>query len=403
MRNGLVVFQFAVSTALLISTAVVYGQNRYARNLDLGYASSNRLVVEGVSDMPGKGELAATLKQSIGGLAGVRHVGLSSDSPPLSSNNNTILYPSPTVTDKKYLIETIQVDWDFFTAWGVEPLAGRLFSSEFPTDVYNVPEDKSQEATQSLVVNRMFLEKTGIASPENAVGKVFWDISGLAPTDPLVRSTIIGVVPDMYLRSVEFEITPIVFQLHKEESGRFDDLAVEVAPGEMQATVAAIEPIWAKLAPGNPIRTEFVDQEIAAQYDAISKRGYMFGAFALFAVLVACLGLFGLASFAAERRTKEIGMRKTLGAGVFDIVRLMMWQFSKPVLIANIIAWPAAFYLMKRWLVTFKYHIELTDPVLVILVFGGAGVVALVIAWATVVGQTVRVARANPIHALRCE
>lgn len=96
-------------------------------------------------------------------------------------------------------------------------------------------------------------------------------------------------------------------------------------------------------------------------------------------------------------------MRKTLGASVFDIVRLMMWQFSQPVLIANIIAWPAAFYLMKRWLVTFKYHIELTDPILVIFVFGGAGVVALVIAWATVVGQTVRVARANPIHALRCE
>jgi len=403
LRNSLVVFQFAVSVALLISTAVVYGQNRYARNLDLGYQTANRLVIDGLHDLPDKGELAATLKRAVGELAHVDHVSLSSDTPPLSNFNNTVLYPSATISEEHYIIESTDVDADFFSAYGVTPLAGRLFSKDFPTDARNIPKDKSQAATQSIVVNQTFLRKVGIATPEAAIGKVLWDISGVDPSSPLIRSTIIGVVPDMHLRSIEFEITPLIYHMYPEESGEFDALSIEVEPGEMQSTLASVESIWAKLAPGNVIRTVFVDQELASQYDAIAKRGYMFGAFALFAVLVACLGLFGLASFAAERRTKEIGMRKTLGASVFDIIRLMMWQFSKPVLIANVLAWPAAFYLMKRWLVTFKYHIELTDPVVLVFVFGGAGLVALAIAWATVVGQATRVARANPIHALRCE
>jgi len=401
LRNTLVVFQFAVSIGLIVATSIVYQQNRFARGLDLGFDSAHRVTLNGLGDLPGKGETAGTLYREVAALPGVRAAALSSDTPPMQSNNNTLLFSTPIPNDRdKLVIETLEVDYDFFQVYGVEPLAGRVFSRNFPTDRQNKPTDPSQEITQSIVVNQTFLAKVGIASPEQAIGKVYWDVVDDKRT---ARTTIVGVVPDLQMRSIQFVVTPMLYRLGSDNNAAYAALTLDVEPGRMQETLAAAEAVWAKLAPTVPVRTKFVDQEIAAQYDAITKRSQMFGAFALFAILVACLGLFGLASFAAERRTKEIGMRKALGASVTDIVRLLMWQFSKPVLIANAIAWPAAYYVMNRWLATFEYHIHLTDPLRLLSAFAGAGVLALVIAWGTVAGQSVRVARASPIHALRWE
>jgi putative ABC transport system permease protein len=180
-------------------------------------------------------------------------------------------------------------------------------------------------------------------------------------------------------------------------------LTVQLDPARRQETVRAIEQIWSRLAPAVPIRTSYVDDELARQYDADEQRGQIFAGFAVFAVLIACLGLFGLASFSAERRTKEIGMRKVMGASILDIVRLLVWQFSRPVLIANLIAWPVSFYLMHRWLGGFQYAISLADPRVLLGIFGGAAVLAMAIAWLTIAGHAYRVARANPGRALRVE
>ena len=152
-----------------------------------------------------------------------------------------------------------------------------------------------------------------------------------------------------------------------------------------------------------PTRTGFVDEALARQYDGDEQRGQIFAGFSILAVLIACLGLFGLASFSAERRTKEIGMRKVLGASVLDIVRLLVWQFSRPVLVANLIAWPVAFFLMRRWLQGFRYAIDLTAPGYLLGIFGGAALVALAISWLTTAGHAYRVARGNPGRALRVE
>ena len=399
LRSGLVVFQFAISIALIVCTATIYSQTVYARTFDLGYQHDNRLVLKGLGDLPSK-EAGATLKSEIAKLPGVRSASLSSDGPPLDSNNNTLLYPTSTPSNDRYIVENLNVDVDFFKTFGVKPLAGRLFSADHPSD-YSPQDIKRDHPTeQAVVINQAFVAKLGAKRPEEVIGKVMWDA---APEGEIMtRTTIVGVVPDLYLRSVRIAVTPLAYYVSKPEAG-FNRLSVAVHPGRMRETLRGVEEIWQRVAPAVPIRTSFVDENLAALYDADAQRGKIFAGFAGFAVLIACLGLFGLASFSAERRTKEIGMRKVLGASVLDIVRLLVWQFSRPVLIANLIAWPVSFYLMNKWLGGFKYRIELTDPRFLLGIFGGAALLALTVAWLTIAGQAYKVARANPGRALRVD
>jgi putative ABC transport system permease protein len=399
MRSILVVFQFSISIALIICTAIVYGQTRYARDVDLGFAHQGRLSVSEL-DRLATNEEVATFKSQVLAIPGVRVAALSTDSPPLRNNNNTLLYPTADVGKDQLIVESLHVDVDFFTAYQITPLAGRVFAADRPGDL-PVNRAPGIEPSQSIVINQELVRKLGFLSSQDAIGKVVGEAEEIDRV-ATIRTTIIGVVPDLYLRSLRDPITPMLYQVRATNRG-FDDLTVVVEPGRMRETVRAIEGIWERLAAGVPIHTSFVDDDLRAQYDADEQRGQIFAAFAGFAVLIACLGLFGLAAFSAERRTKEIGMRKVLGASVADIVRLLVWQFSRPVLIANLIAWPITFVLMRRWLAGFRHGIDLTDPALFLGIFGGAGLVALLIAWVTTAGHAYRVARARPGEALRCE
>lgn len=397
LRNALVVFQFAISVGLIASTAIVYGQTIYARGMDPGFERDNKLIVSGHTD-----EVRQTLRDRVIALPGVRAASLASDTIPQQSNNNSMIFPTATPGDDGVLIENVRVDTEFFSVFGIEPVAGRVFSEDFQSDYSILPEDETQHATQSIVVNQTFLGKFGFASPDDAIGKTVWD--SINQEGRMARTTIVGVVPDLHTRSARFEITPTLYYLRKTDDPFMGGaLAIDVAPGRMSETLEAINEIWHEIVPDRTISTSFVDEDIAALYDAEEQRATMFAGFALFAVLVASLGLYGLASFAAEKRTKEIGLRKVMGASVIDIVRLLVWQFSKPVIIANIIAWPTAWYFMAQWLSNFEYRIDLTNPAVLLLTFGGAGAVALFIAWATVAGHATRVARSNPVNALRYE
>src|SRR6185436_19724622 len=249
-------------------------------------------------------------------------------------------------------------DPDFFTVYGVAPVAGRLFSADRPSD-FQPKDDQVGELRQSIVVNRAFVAKLGAARPEDVIGKVMWEVN--QPGKPMVATTIIGVVPDLHLRSARAVITPLLYFAGGPEH-RFDTLTAQVTPGRTREVVGAIEGIWARVSGGAPSHIAFVDDDLVKQYEGDAQRGKMFAGFAVFAILIACLGLYGLASFAAQRRTKDIGMRKVLGASVLDIVRLLVWQFSRPVLLANLVAWPVAFYVMRRWLAGFRYAIDLTSP-----------------------------------------
>ena len=217
-----------------------------------------------------------------------------------------------------------------------------------------------------------------------------------AATDENINTDIhvIGVVGDTQFRSVRDPVQPIMFNKVNQGPGwlviRFN--------GNPSTVRAAVERKWKEIAPDVPFDAQFSEEVIGDLYKADDARAQIFAAFSLLAVIIGCLGLFGLASFTAERRTKEIGIRKVLGARTRDIVRLLVWQFSRPVLIANIVAWPLAWWVMRDWLNGFEQRIALgPTPFLV------AGAIALGIAVATVVGHAVRVARANPIHALRYE
>jgi putative ABC transport system permease protein len=210
----------------------------------------------------------------------------------------------------------------------------------------------------------------------------------------MVNINIIGVVGDSRFRSVRTPIDPIMFQnQHKGPS----DLIIRYR-GDPATVEAAVERQWKQITNDVPFEAKFSEDIVRELYKAEDSRAQIFAAFSLLAVIIGCLGLFGLAAFTAERRTKEIGIRKVLGARTRDIVQLLVWQFSRPVIIANAIAWPVAWWLMRDWLNGFDQRISLTPVPFIV-----AAAVALGIAIATVVGHAMKVARANPIHALRYE
>jgi putative ABC transport system permease protein len=285
---------------------------------------------------------------------------------------------------------------------GIDLVAGRELDEGRAMDDSTTPfpEDPAAERAfaargVNVVVNELGARRLGIEDPKAAVGKTF----KAALVDPdyggTVPVTIVGVVQDSRFRSIRDPIEPIMYMYNR----LFHDvLLVRYQSGSPNEVRNRIEQVWKRIAPDVPFEAEFSDDIVRELYDAEEARAKIFAAFAGLSVIVGCLGLFGLAAFTAERRTKEIGIRKVLGARTQDIVRLLVWQFSKPVIVANLIAWPIAWWLMRDWLNSFDDRIGL-NPAL----FLGAGALAMLIAAATIVGHSVRVARSNPILALRYE
>jgi putative ABC transport system permease protein len=244
----------------------------------------------------------------------------------------------------------------------------------------------------NVVINELAAKRLGFGSAQNAIGKLF---RGQIITDGVMTDIhVIGVVGDSQFRSVRDPVQPLMYANVNQGPGWM----IVRYNGDPATVRAAVEQKWKQIAPDVPFEAKFSEEIVGNLYKAEDSRAQIFAAFSLLAVLIGCLGLFGLASFTAERRTKEIGIRKVLGARTRDIVRLLVWQFSRPVLVANLIAWPVAWWVMRDWLNGFEQRITLgPTPFLV------AAAIALGIAIATVVGHAVRVARANPIHALRYE
>jgi len=397
LRSALVVLQFAVSIGLIICTAIIYGQTVYARSVDPGYKRDHILQLDGLRrpELADKGEMIIDRMKHIPGVVAVArtNIGISTG----RTSNTGLILPG---SSKQITIGFYEVDAGFLDTMGIKLIAGRWFDPNRPMDDMTVPHPSDPVAEAALakrganvVMNELAVKNLGFKSPQDAIGKTV-SSELFSPGTGQVSMTIIGVVGNSRFRSVRIPMEPIMF-----ENVRSGLNWMEIRyNGNPQAIRSAVEQQWKQITNEVPFSAKFSDDIVTQLYKRDDARGEIFAVFSLLAVLIGCLGLFGLAAFTAQRRTKEIGIRKVLGARTRDIVRLLVWQFSRPVIIANIIAWPIAWWLMRNWLNTFDERIAMT-PV----PFVAAAAIALGIAIATVVGHALKVARANPIHALRYE
>jgi putative ABC transport system permease protein len=394
-RNVLVTVQFAIATVLLVGTGVVYQQTRFARDLDLGFDKDQVVVLE--ASMTGNmrrqwGALKAELER-VPGVASVT----ASHYTPFSWDDNRWPVRRPG-QETQSRIQYMAVDYGFFETYRIDVLEGRGFSPDFASDLLAAPQPGAAVAPAGFILNESAARLLGWTA-----GAAVDQPIEIAPGGPLVLpGTVVGVVRDTYFESVAVPVRPMMYVLAAEPRGvffqRINHVSLKVEGADLDRTLAGIDAAWRSVLPGEPIVRNFLDQDFEAQYRSEARQMQMFSSFAALAIFIACLGLLGLAWFSTERRTKEIGIRKTLGGSVWDVVSLFTTEFSRLVLLANLVAWPVAYFVMQRWLSGFVYRIDLG-----IAVFVGSSLVALAVALLTVGGVAARAASAKPLHALRYE
>jgi putative ABC transport system permease protein len=385
LRTALVVVQFAVSIGLGIGALIVFQQIQFARNIDLGFNRDN-VVVTGTAGRlteDGVKSFMATLERGPGILQVTR-----SSFTPFGGNNNVLPVQRP--GDASFLSPThYSVSEDYFRLYGIKILAGRVLQDNREEDnFYDGPNGDQQGKNEghNVMVNAAMARALGYA-PADILGKSF--IFGKA------HMRVVGVTADILAEGVRNQALQTVY-VHQPEN--MQNILIRIAPGHTQEAMEYIAKVQRQFVHGVALGRTLLSDVYDRLYSSDSRQGAIFAIFVAIAIVIACLGLFGLAAFTAGRRTKEIGIRKVFGARDRNIITMLLWQFSIPVLIANLIAWPLAWYYLQDWLKGFAYRIPLNP-----LYFAAVGVAALLIAWVTVLMHALRVARANPIHALRYE
>ncbi len=372
LRRALVVAQFAISITLIIATLVVAGQVGYMRGQPLGFAKEQRLAINfrtwGMMEQNHEAVKAELLRHpSI--LAATACSGV-----PGKGINRTYYYPTGFQAEKGQALRSLRADHDFFEVFEIPVVAGRGFRKDIATDTYG-----------ALVLNEQGAKAFGWATAEEGVGKTMTD-------RPI---PVVGIVRDFHWWGLQRPIEPMVVRVAPD---LFRYIAMKVSTKDLAGTIAHVKSVYDRLYPGEIFEYFFVDEAFDRQYAVEVRMGALFRAFTGVALFIACLGLFGLAAFTAEQRTKEIGIRKTLGASVAGIVRLLNWEFAKWVLAANVIAWPAAYFLGRKWLENFAVRMPMPWGL-----FALATVLGLAVALLTVSWQSVRAATANPVESLRYE
>ncbi len=375
VRNGLVLFQFSISIILLVGTFVVYSQMQYVRNRQLGFDKEHIVILPRAHVLAKKQEL---FKQEIMTHAGIQSASMSS-SYPGKALAYLVYKKLGSSGDEGHVMGTFISDHDFAETYGLELIDGRYFSG-----------DPSREE-DTVVLNETGVRLLGLEDP---VGQ---NIFG-PEKDKYRTLTVIGVIEDGNFHSLHQKIQPLGIR-HLSAGGtgtRF--LSIRLNPGNAQKTLTFLEDKWEEFVPDRPFEYTFLDDDLDLLYKSDWRTGQLMTAFSILSVIIACLGLFGLVAFSAEQRTKEIGIRKVLGASSLRIVFSYSKEFTKWVILANVIAWPIAYYVMSKWLENFAYRtsIELWTFIL-------AAVLALLIALITITFQVLRAALADPIDSLRYE
>lgn len=390
-RMVLVTFQFAVSIALITSTIVLFRQGQFLGNLDLGYNSDNITVVRtGGSVLHDQAvQFANRLRQT----PGIQSVGMSGPVPTDQAFGSVAVF-SPMVQDGDSIsVRPITVGFDFFETYDIPLVEGRLFSEEFQADIIPVYDfGVVGNFEGGVILNEAAVRRLGFENNQQAIGQVIRVSNGSGNSNTL---TVVGVVRDFMFDSAHQPIQPHLMYYLPIFVG---SLSIKYDPDRLEFVNAAIDDIWRDMFPESPLIQQSLDEMLAAQYQVENTQEQLLFAFSILTVLVACLGLFGLAAFMAQRRVKEVGIRKVLGASNSQIVSMFIKSFSWPVLVANLIAWPVAALAMSNWLERFTFRVDLDITPFVL-----ASVLAAAFAAITVGGRVYRAARSSPIKALRSE
>jgi putative ABC transport system permease protein len=383
LRRILVVIQFSITIALTVGTFAIYQQLNYVKSENLGFDRENVLIIPNIFILPDQSRVS--FRNELANLPGILHASATSSVPSGGNIGMMNFLPEGFGEDKSQLMMFMAADEHFLDALGIKIAAGRNFSSEMATD-----------SAQSVLINETAARQFGW---DDAVGKIIRQ-RVMTPEGPgWSERTVVGVVSDFHHASLHQKIEPfLITNSFDPQMGSFNLLAVRLAPGDVTHTLDLIKSKWESLSNGQPIDYRFLDESLDEQYRTEKRLGSITVSFSLLAIFIGCLGLLGMASHAAEQRTREIGIRKSLGASADSIVRLLCREFLILVGIANVIAWPVAGYTINYWLDNFAYRIDIGWSI-----FALAGVITLIIAIATVSIQSIRAAFANPVKALRYE
>jgi putative ABC transport system permease protein len=374
LRRILVVGQFAISIIFIIGTGIVYSQLDFILNRRLGFNKEQVAVIPMV-DPPARFRYMS-YKSELSQSPDILAVS-ASNSVPGGLIDIAILQPEGIPEGENVSMEQLMIEYDFIKTLGIELAQGRDFSLSFPTDTM-----------EAFIIN------------ETAVRQLGWEESPLNKRMEMgnfKQGRVIGVVRDFHVKSLHQKIEPLVLHLAPSPDP-FLNLLVRIRPENIRGALGFMEEKWRQVYPTHPFEYSFLDEDFDSLYRSEQLRGKIFIAFSLLAIFTACLGLFGLASFTAEQRTKEIGIRRVLGASVTGIVGLLSKEFVKWVLLANVIAWPIAYFAMKQWLQNFAYQTNLNPGI-----FVSSGIIALIIALMTVSYQSIRAAVSQPVEALKYE
>lgn len=384
IREVLVIGQFGLAIAFMIGTAVLVAQTRHVRSTDLGFQRDGLLLLTSTVDPAVARDRLPSILTAIRALPQVKDATISNAAIGGSGEANNTNMPLPGVAGPGPSLTWVRVSPRFFETHGARLLAGRWFDDAHGGD--DVVERKPGDTT-NIVINRRALSALRFASPQDAVGRT---VGGDRPR------TIIGVVDDLRFDTPRNPMPPTYYIYNRRPETIETSVTTIRVTGDPRTAIQALQGLWPRMAPQVPFNAKTADDRLADFYEADDRATRLFAIGAGLAVLIGCVGLWGLASFNTARRTREIGIRKTLGASSSDIVRLLVGQFLRPVLVANLVAWPLAFFAMRTWLAGFEDAIALSP-----LFFVGATAVALLVAVLTVLGQSLRASRAAPAWALR--
>ncbi|HBH24848.1 MAG TPA: hypothetical protein DDY13_15685 [Cytophagales bacterium] len=381
LRKGLVVFQFTISIFLLIGTAIIYKQLQFVQNTELGFHKDQILLINDAWSLDDK---TKTFKKEIEKEPYVKSASVTGYLPVQSWRSNTAFWgEGPLLDDNAILMQSWNVDYDYLNTMGIKLIKGRNFDRDHATD------------TAAVIINETAAKRLGYKNPIGKTVRTYIDMP--TPENPmhgLAKMEVIGVVKDFHYQSLKEQIGPLAM--------RIDDangyIAIKYQTGHTQDLIKASEKVWQKVGAGNPFSYTFMDDQFMEFYNREIRVGKIFLGFSIVAIVIGCLGLFALSAFTAQQKTKEMGIRKVMGASTKDIIILLTKEFSKLVAIAFVIAVPCSFFIKNWWMSDFKYQIDIGVEIYIY-----AGLITFVIAWLTTSFQSLKAAMVNPARSLKYE